>query len=111
MIDFLYYFESDDYCLIETKRTDLPSDAALSEIYKWLIFDGKSEKFEVLGFRSMVKEENREKRSFTQGELQFDKEQAEFFYHDKNIKLTNGGPDSISDELKVKTSSYLLNLI
>lgn len=111
MIDFLYYFESDDYCLMETKRTDLPSDAALSEIYKWLIFDGKTDKFEVLGFRSMVKEENREKRTFAQGELEFNKEQAEFSYHNKKLKLTNGGPDNISDELKAKTSSYLLRLI
>ena len=111
MIEFLYYFDSDEYCLMETKRTDLPYEATLSEIYKWLLFDRKTKKFETLGFRNMVKEENREMRSFTQGELQFDKEQAEFLYQNKKIKLTNGGPDCISNELKAKTSSYLFGLV
>ena len=111
MIQFLYYFDSEDYCLMETKRTDLSSRAALSDIYKWILYDRKLGEYEVLGFRNMIKEDSKEMRSFTQGELEFNKAQAEFKYQHKVIKLRNDGPNRISNELKHKTSDYLLGLI
>lgn len=111
MIQFLYYFNSDDYCLMETKRTDLSIQASLSEIYKWVLYDRKLEKYEVLDFRNMIKADSKETRSFSQGELEFNQKQAEFKYNNKKIKLNNDGPTRISNELKHKTSDYLLGLI
>ena len=44
-IQYLYYFSSDELYLLETKRLGLPTQASMSDIYKWLIFFKKDDKF------------------------------------------------------------------
>lgn len=79
----LYYFSSDDLCVIETKRLDLSSQASMSDIYKWLVYFKTTRKLKTLSFRNMIKEETCEFRSFVDAELKFDLVGAELVYQDK----------------------------
>mmetsp|Transcript_22328 Transcript_22328/g.33257 ORF Transcript_22328/g.33257 Transcript_22328/m.33257 type:complete len:117 (+) Transcript_22328:1159-1509(+) len=63
--------EANVYCsIVETKRLDLPDDAAKSERFQWWFVSKKNQLYtpHKLTFASM--EEN--KRSFAQGELEWD---------------------------------------
>jgi hypothetical protein len=110
-IQFLFYFSSEDLCLIETKRTDLPSQAPLSEIYKWLIYSKAAKEFVTLSFRNMIKGDTNESRSFAEAELEFDGNQAELNYQGRVFKLIVENPQQISPNLKAETEKYLLGLV
>ena len=110
-IQFLFYFSSEDLCLIETKRTDLPTFAPLSDIYKWLIYSKSAKEFVTLSFRNMVKADTNESRSFAEAELEFDSKQAELNYQGRVFKLITENPQQISPDLKVETEKYLLGSV
>jgi hypothetical protein len=107
-IQYLFFFSSEELCLIETKRTDLPSQAPVSEIYKWLLFSKTAKEFVTLSFRSMVKGETNESRSFAEAELNFDAKQADLNYQGRFIKLKVENPQKIPTDLKTETEKYLL---
>src|SRR5687767_1815884 len=75
--NFLYYFESDEVALVESKRLDLPTSASLSEVYRWTAYFKKRNEFVFLNFRSMTKREFEEIRSFNEGELHFNRQRGE----------------------------------
>ena len=110
-IQFLFYFSSEDLFLIETKRTDLPTYAPLSDIYKWLIYSKSASEFVTLSFRNMIKGEMNESRSFAEAELKFDSKQAELNYQGQIFKLITENPQQISSNLKAETEKYLLGSV
>jgi hypothetical protein len=109
-IKYLYYFSSDDLCLIETKRNDLSSSASLSEIYKWLVYSKSSQTLAALRFLKMTKDEALECRSFAEGELKFDSLTAALTYFGKNYPLVRQDPSLIDPLLDEKIKKILLGL-
>jgi len=107
----LYYFSSDDLCVIETKRLDLSSQASMSDIYKWLVYFKTTRKLKTLSFRNMIKEETCEFRSFVDAELKFDLEGAELVYQDKVFHLAKENPDLISKEIKMDVLNHLFRFV
>lgn len=110
-IQYLFYFSSDELCLFETKRLGLPSQASMSDIYKWLIYFKSSRKFIALSFINMIQEENCEYRSFAEAELKFDKLKAELSYQGKLYTLLRYDQNVIPSDLKTQTSTFLLGLV
>ena len=74
----LDYFENPSYCIIEIKRKDLPPNADLSEIFRWLFMDKANEHFSSLTFRSMDSSGEIQERFFDQGYLKFNNENATY---------------------------------
>ncbi len=107
----LYYFSSDDLCVIETKRLDLSSQASMSDIYKWLVYFKSTRNLKTLSFRNMIKEETCEFRSFVDAELRFDFVGAELVYQNKVFHLAKENPDLISQDIKMDILNYLFGLV
>lgn len=110
-IQYLFYFSSEDLCLLETKRTDLPSHASMSDIYKWLIYSKSRGEFIALSFRNMIKEANFESRTFAEAELKFDSTKAELRYQGKIFQLVKENPDQIPLNMQEATMNYLFGLV
>jgi hypothetical protein len=109
-IQYLYYFSSDDLCLIETKRTDLSSSASLSDIYKWLVYSKTTQKLSALRFLKMNKDESLECRSFAEGEFKFDSSTAALTYFGKHYQLVRQDPSLIDPSLDETIKKFLLGL-
>jgi hypothetical protein len=109
-VQFLFYFSSEDLCVLETKRLDLPSQTSMSDIYKWLIYFKSSRKFVPLSFRSMIKEDTCEFRSFAEAELKFDLTAAELVYQNKVFHLVKENPDLMPQDVKEDVLKYLFSL-
>lgn len=109
-VQYLFYFSSDDLCLLEIKRTGLPAQASLSDMYKWLIYFKASRAFVPLSFISMQKKEDCECRSFSEAELKFDETSAEMNYQGTIFKLQRKDVNAIPAEIKIEVSNYLLRL-
>lgn len=73
----IYSFAKGKQWLAEIKRTDIESEDK-SEIYFWLRLDVPKGELEVLEFKSMSTKNGKELRVFTQGELEFTTEKADF---------------------------------
>ena len=110
-IQYLYYFSSDELYLLETKRLGLPTQASMSDIYKWLIFFKKDDKFVTLNFINMIKEESCEYRSFAEAELKFDLRTAQLSYQGNVYTLSRNDPNLISPDIKAVTQNFLLRLV
>ncbi|MBA2405749.1 MAG: hypothetical protein H0V66_13310 [Bdellovibrionales bacterium] len=109
-LQFLFYFTSSDFCLMETKTLGLDASASMSEIYKWTLYSKISGEFAPLTFRNMVKEQTCEYRSFVEAELKFDETKAELKLQDHLYHLVKEDPANISEKLKLDLEKFLLNL-
>lgn len=67
----LYYLENDTHCILEIKRTDLPENADISEVFQWLMLAKQSQQIEALTFRSIDSSGQVQERFFEQGYLKF----------------------------------------
>lgn len=95
--DFLYFFENQQIIILELKRTDSPSGAIKSELYKWLLIDIDSARITLLDFLSMKSGEHRQERFFRQGYLSFDSQHAVYIRESSSVQsiLTNRHPEQI----------------
>lgn len=99
--DILYLFENHEIYVLEIKRSDLPSDAIKSDIYKWMIIDKNTLHVTPLEFLSMTSVGLTEERFFRQGYLSFDSDQAVYIRESSSIqnilkaKGNNHLPESI----------------
>lgn len=109
-VQYLYYFSSDDICLLEIKRSGLPTEASLSDVYKWLIYFKSSRAFVPLSFMSMLKKEEGEYRIFAEAELKFGETTGEINYQGTMFKLQRNDVSSLPVEIKEEVSNYLLRL-
>jgi RimJ/RimL family protein N-acetyltransferase len=103
----LYYFISIDISVLEIKITDLPENAPLSNIYKWLILDLKSGKIFELDFKSMDKNEHEEFRTFAEGEFRFNAGEGHLSLLGKSFRLERKDQDQISGESLDLVKKYL----
>lgn len=99
--DLLYLFENQDIYILEIKRSDLPSDAVKSDIYKWMLIDKNNLHIIPLEFLSMTSAGPIEERFFRQAYLSFDSDQAIYIRESSSVqnilrrKEINDLPESI----------------
>ena len=95
--DFLYFFENQQIIILELKRTDLPSEAIKSDLYKWLLIDRESAQIRPLDFLSVKSGEHQQERFFRQGYLSFDAEHAVYIRESSSVQntLTSKHPEQI----------------
>lgn len=74
----LYYLENSEHCILEIKRTDLPDDADIAEVFRWLFLDKKTQQIQSLIFRSMDSSGEVQERFFEQGYLKFNDQTATY---------------------------------
>lgn len=110
-IQYLFYFSSPELSLLETKRTDMPVAAAMSDVYKWLIYFNATGKFVSLTFINMVKEKDHDLRGFAEADLKFDSEKATLDYGKKSYELVKKDANQIPPELQKATAEYLFSLV
>ncbi|NQX38419.1 hypothetical protein SAMN05421820_101439 [Pedobacter steynii] len=67
----LYFLENEKHLILEIKRTDLPQDAELSEVFLWLVMEKERKLILPLTFRSMDSSGEVQERFFEQGYLKF----------------------------------------
>lgn len=92
--EILYHFSHGPVHVVETKRTDLPSSATPAEIYQWMLIEDKI--VHRLGFQGMSI--NPQKRIFTEGAIEFDRNSCRGNLLGKSFDLTK--QDSVSESLK-----------
>jgi hypothetical protein len=84
--DLLYLFENQDIYILEIKRSDLPSDAVKSDIYKWMLIDKNNVHITALEFLAMTSAGPTEERFFRQGYLSFDSDQAIYIRESSSVQ-------------------------
>lgn len=67
----IYCFESPDAYIFETKRTDLPKDADLKDVYQWFYLNRSTHHLKHLVFRSMIKGAEEQSRTFLDAQFVF----------------------------------------
>jgi hypothetical protein len=107
----LYYLENPEQSILEIKRTDLAEDADLSEIFRWLILDKKTEQIQPLTFRSMDSSGEVQERFFEQGYLKFNEQSATYIekFNSAQHQLDNLSPASLSAQIQDIVTAYLLS--
>lgn len=103
----LYYFISTDFSVLEIKRSNLPENAPLSDIYKWLILNLKSGKIFELDFKSMDKNDHEEFRTFVEGEFRFNTGEGHLSLLGKSFRLERKGQDEVPSESLDLVKKYL----
>lgn len=109
-ITYLYYFDSEELALFESKRLDLSSSASLSDVYKWSAYLKGEGAFVPLKFRNMTKTDTENFRSFSEGELRFNQTEAEFSFNNRIYKLRSRDPEQLATEFKDQAEKYLLSI-
>jgi hypothetical protein len=84
--DLLYLFENQEIYILEIKRSDMPSDAIKSDIYKWMLIDKNNLHITPLEFLSMTSIDLTEERFFRQGYLSFDTDQAVYIRESSSVQ-------------------------
>jgi hypothetical protein len=104
----LYYFTSAETTILEIKRLDLPSGAALGDIYKWLVVDQRTNKVCELQFKSMSQTEQQEERIFKEGEFHFNHQEGRLKFLGRDYLLSRENQERVPEELKALIAEYLL---
>ena len=106
----LYFFESEELSVFETKRLDLSTSASLSDVYKWTVFLKKDQVFESLKFKAMTRTGVQQGRKFVGAELEFDLAKAVFSYKKQQYDLSVESPESMPAALKLEAEKFLLSI-
>lgn len=67
----LFLLQSPSLTLLEIKRLDLPADASVGDVYRWLRYDAATDTLTGLDFVHMHSAPPLEERQFRQGTLRF----------------------------------------
>jgi len=105
----LYLLENETHIILEIKRTDLPADADLSDVYKWLFIDKNGLSINQLWFCSADSSGDLEERYFEQGYLKFDSVQGVFIekFNSAQHQMINKNSSGLSDHLLRAILEYL----
>jgi hypothetical protein len=108
----LYHLENGTHHILEIKRTDLESDADISDIYKWMYIDKASLTINQLWFSSMDSSGKIEERYFDQGYLKFNEAEGTFIekFNSAQHQLSNKSKDKLSASLISAIEKYLSDL-
>ncbi|SMD14568.1 hypothetical protein [Pedobacter nyackensis] len=107
----LYYLENSEHCILEIKRTDLADNADLSEIFRWLFLDKKTQEIQSLTFRSMDSSGEVQERFFEQGYLKFNDHTATYIekFNSAQHQLENHTGTPLPPEILDILTAYLRN--
>ncbi|WP_448104350.1 hypothetical protein [Pedobacter panaciterrae] len=105
----LYYLENDSDCLLEVKRNDLPANADIADIFRWLYINKQTFEISPLVFRSMDSSGEVQERFFDQGYLKFNDQTGTYIekFNSAQHQLENKTGLAISDELQHIITRYL----
>ena len=108
--DLLYLFENQEIYILEIKRSDMPSDAIKSDIYKWMLIDKNNLHITPLEFLSMTSVDLTEERFFRQGYLSFDSDQAVYIRESSSVQniLRRKDSDCITDSIVSSINEQLI---
>ena len=101
----LYFLENFYLYIIEIKRTDLPKDAPVEAVYKWLMIDKENLTITPLSFNAMDAAGEIEERFFAEGYLKFNSTIGTF------IEKYNSAQHPLDRRLEWKITTYLSNAI
>lgn len=107
--NFLYYFDSKDLALTESKRQDLSTSASLSDVYKWTVYLKEEKRFIPLTFRSMTKNGDEHMRTFNEGDLRFNQHAGSFVFQDQTFQLKLENPEQLPGDWRSNLESYLVS--
>lgn len=108
--DVLFAFESDEFIISEFKRTDVDPSLPPEHLFYWMLFDKSSRLITRLDFVSMDSETDLEKRTFKQGQLEFNHSKATFNYQDKELSLDPIEKEQFSGHYKKKAYQFFESL-
>lgn len=105
----LYYLENPDHCILEIKRTDLAENADISEVFRWLLLDKKTQEIQSLTFRSMDSSGEVQERFFEQGYLKFNDQSATYIekFNSAQHQLINHNSKILPTEIQNIITTYL----
>lgn len=104
----VYYFSSKEMDLIEVKRTDLDIfHHPLNKIYKWLVISKKVEQITELEFVSTQRDEEKEVRTFREGDLQFNLKVGELTYNGDFFLVNRMDAYQVSPDLIQKIAGFM----
>lgn len=105
----LYYLENTEQCILEIKRTDLPENADISEVFQWLILTKQNQQIQPLIFRSMDSSGEVQERFFEQGYLKFSNQSGTYIekFNSAQHQLDNKTGQSLPIEINDILINYL----
>jgi hypothetical protein len=105
----LYHLENDLLSILEIKQTDVPAEAAKSDIYKWLCYNKSSGNLVQLNFNSSDSSEDIQERYFEQGYLKFNQQSGTFIekFNSAQHQLLNIDVKELSPPLLAAIDDYL----
>ncbi|MEQ7802020.1 hypothetical protein ABDJ41_19650 [Pedobacter sp. ASV1-7] len=105
----LYYLENTEQCILEIKRTDLPENADISEVFQWLILTKQSQQIQPLIFGSMDSSGEVQERFFEQGYLKFSNQSGTYIekFNSAQHQLDNKTGQSLPIEINDILINYL----
>jgi hypothetical protein len=111
-IEYLFYFHTDSFQVVEVKVHGLPQDSPPAAVYHWLTHDENSREIRRLSFVSMESEGDRQYRQFDEGELRFDLSRAWMTLTalPAEFELEVRNPTSVADELNSRVRAFLQTL-
>jgi len=106
-LKILYSFENDREIISEFEKLDIEQGASADQKYFWIYFNKENCELEKLQFLSMQRDDKIERREFSQGELEFDLEQARFMKENTEsiLKITK----NLTDQYKSSIIEYFKN--
>ena len=109
-LSFKYFFVSSDRSVLEVKVNGLPDGTPIGHIYHWLHYDHAKGQVSRLTFKSMGNEEERQFRTFEEGDLSFGKSEARLKLDLDDIECALGvrPPDTVTDDLIARVNDYLI---
>ena len=112
-IEYLNILTCDDILIVEIKRTDLPRNSALDEIYFWLVLDKASQKITRLHFVAMEsRSKGREERFFENAELFFNDAKGSINIKDKGTyQLRNCTKEASIESFHEEFVSFVISLL
>lgn len=93
--------------VLETKRIDLPTNAALSDIYKWLVLSNDSGAISALTFKAMGKNQLDELRTFEEAEFRFNTEEGQLSYQGRSTRLARLSTDQVPEHILKLVTKFL----
>jgi hypothetical protein len=117
MINFepLYLFLNENITLFEVKRNDLPADSSPDKLYYWLTVSKTKPEIRRLTFQKMTVEKidgnDINVRTFTEGELRFDKNFAKFILDDNGHIIMNAPITDFPENLVTLTKNYFSSIL
>lgn len=106
---YLYHFHHSDLDIVEIKR-NLPADAPVGDVYKWLVIPHDSSKILPLRFQGMSQSGTKEFRNFAEGNFQFEEKSGTLNLMGREFNFERLNPLLISSELDERVKAYLAAL-